>query len=373
MAAQPVSSFASAVEARLAAAGIELQGRWAHAGLWADTCARLDYIPVDYSAHMIDYQLAYWSGNGHPTEDASVVLLQDKQPCAVWPLSLRHDPAQGARLGSSGGMLLPPLFVAGLGQKTIKRMTTGCLEAVQSLCKISGQTDGESGIGFADCLGLGEWQHQWLAGGASASLSHQMFVDLKPTLAEIKSGFRKSYKSLVSAGNKLWDVQIIGEADPRQWEEFHQLHIAVAGRVTRSEASWQLQHEALAAGEAFLVRLRDGEGRMVGAGFFHLTRDEGLYAVGAYDRSLFAKPLGHVVQYHAIEEMKRRGLRWYRLGARPYPADVPTPSPKELEIGNFKQGFASHLFPFFNLRWSITPAAQDSPQHIPSKDPSHEQ
>jgi FemAB family protein len=373
MTAQPASSFASAVEAGLSAAGIELQPRYAQAGLWADTCARLDYIPVDYSIRMIDYQLAYWNGNGHPTEDASVVLLQDKQPCAVWPVSLRHDPEQGPRLGSNGGMLLPPLFVAGLAQKTIKRVTTACLEAVQSLCRLVGHTDVESGIGLADCQGLGEWHHQWLAGGASASLSHRMFVNLAPTLAEIKSGFRKSYKSLVSAGNKLWNVQTICEADPCQWEEFHKLHIAEAGRVTRSEASWQLQHEALAAGEAFLVRLRDGEGRMVGAGFFHLTRDEGLYAVGAYDRSLFTKPLGHVVQYHAIEEMKRRGLRWYRLGVRPYPADVPAPSPKELGIGHFKQGFASHLFPIFHLRWSSMPAPQESPQYMPSKDLGHEQ
>ena len=92
---------------------------------------------------------------------------------------------------------------------------------------------------------------------------------------------------------------------------------------------------------------------MVGGGLFHVTRDECEYAVGAYDRSLFDKPLGHVVQYHAIEEMKRRNIRWYKLGPRFYPADVPHPTQKELSIADFKQGFASHIFARFDIRHQI--------------------
>ena len=84
---------------------------------------------------------------------------------------------------------------------------------------------------------------------------------------------------------------------------------------------------------------------MVGAGLFNFTRDEGLYAIGAYDREQFDKPLGHVVQYYAIEELKKRDVRWYKLGARPYPTHFPVPSAKEISIGEFKQGFASHLLP----------------------------
>jgi len=61
---------------------------------------------------------------------------------------------------------------------------------------------------------------------------------------------------------------------------------------------------------AFSVYLRDTEGAMIGGGFFNFTRDEGVYSVGAYDRSLFDKPLGHVVQFRAIEELKSRGIRW---------------------------------------------------------------
>ncbi len=95
-------------------------------------------------------------------------------------------------------------------------------------------------------------------------------------------------------------------------------------------------------------------GQMVGGGFFSTSRDEGQYSVGAYDRSLFDKPLGHVVQYRAIEEMRGRGIRWYKLGARPYLSDIPIPTDKEMSISDFKQGFASHIFPRYCLKHSIT-------------------
>ena len=50
------------------------------------------------------------------------------------------------------------------------------------------------------------------------------------------------------------------------------------------------------------------------------------------------------MQARAIEEFKRRGLAWYRLGELKFASDRDEPSAKELSIGAFKQGFASHLY-----------------------------
>ena len=73
------------------------------------------------------------------------------------------------------------------------------------------------------------------------------------------------------------------------------------------------------------------------------------HAVAAYDRTLFDKPLGHVVQYRAIEEMKKRNISWYKIGVRPYGSDNPKPTEKEISIGEFKAGFSSHCFPHYRL------------------------
>ena len=110
------------------------------------------------------------------------------------------------------------------------------------------------------------------------------------------------------------------------------------------------------AGAAFFVYLRDpSDQRMVGGGLFQITRDECVYAVGAYDRDLFDKPLGHVVQYSAMEKAIALGLKWTKIGYRPFPGDLPAPSGKEISIGEFKQGFSTHTFPRFIFTHAINP------------------
>ena len=97
------------------------------------------------------------------------------------------------------------------------------------------------------------------------------------------------------------------------------------------------------SGHAFLVSLRNKEdARLVGGGFFEITRDEGSYSVAVYNRSLFAKPLGHVLQQLAIEHMKSCGLTWYRVGERIYSHTIPTPTKKEIDISFHKMGFTNY-------------------------------
>jgi FemAB family protein len=334
---------------------VDLKGSFRQPGNaeWEGTAVRADYLPVDYSIAMMDYQLCYWNGNAKPTSDLSLVLHHDNRPCALWPLSVSHGEEGGLLIGSSGGALRPPLFIAELAAKTVKSMTTKSLAALNRFCLENGISGWESAESFTDASGLSDWHDKAMQLGATATLRHELFIDLTRSLAEIKAGFRKSYKALITSGGKLWNVHLLTQADAALWDEFRCLHLSVAGRATRSLDSWEAQHQAIAVGGAFFVYLRDETGRMVGGGLFHVTRDECEYAVGAYDRSLFDKPLGHVVQYYAIEEMKRRNIRWYKLGPRFYPADVPHPTQKELSIADFKQGFASHIFARFDISYPV--------------------
>lgn len=337
----------------LDAAGLRAVLRAAEPGLWTETSLRLPYLPVSFSAAMIDYQLAYWSGNGVPIEDLSLILLHDNRPCGLWPLSVSRL-AEEPFLGASGLVLSPPLFVAHLPARSVKTLSAQCLEVARQLAKTLQLSCWQSGESFTDQKGLGEWHDRALRQGGRASLQHELYADLAPDLAAIKSTFRKSFKALVTSGAKHWQVALLAGEGKDIWEEYRLLHLAVSGRVTRSLESWEMQYRAILSGDAFLVYLRDDAGKMVGGGLFHVTRDEGLYAIGAYDRDLFDKPLGHVVQFRAIEEMKKRGVRWYKLGLRSYPADDPAPADKDLAIADFKQGFASHLFPRYVIQHRIS-------------------
>jgi FemAB family protein len=312
---------------------------------WDETLEALTHIPVSYSHAGIDYQLAYQRGNGGDWWDISIILHHDMRPCGVWPLSFSIK-GSDVEITSQGLPVVPPLFVKELTNKARKNLVKGCLNLLREFCRaceVSKCEFAESFSGQSE-LGLSEWHIQCMSAGASINLRHELFVDLSLELAEIKARFRRSYKSLVVSGMRIWKTDVMTEANQELWDEFRQFHLRVAGRVTRSAETWELQYQAIVDGKAFLVYLRNDSGDMVGGGFFNITRDEGVYAVGVYDRALFDKPLGHVVQYRAIEEMKMRGLRWYRIGFRPFPSEQPEPTEKEVSIGAFKQGFASHLF-----------------------------
>ncbi len=327
---------------------------------WDHTLSALYYIPVTYSSASIDYQLAYQRGHGGQWWDISLILYHDSRPCGVWPLSFSVKTGN-ASVTSHGFPVLPPLFVKGLADKSRKTLVKGCLNLLEELCragKIASWESAESFTGPSE-LGLSEWHHQSMRRGAKGLLRHELFVDLSLEIEAIKACFRKSYKALITSGTRRWQVDVIAEANPRVWNEFRELHLNVAGRATRSAETWELLHHAIIAGNALLVTLRNDCDDIVGGGFFNSSRDESVYSVGAFDRSLFDKPLGHVVQYRAIEEMKRRGLRWYKIGFRPYPCELPTPTEKEISIGEFKQGFATHLLSQYVLRYDLKPTNSD--------------
>lgn len=341
------------LDAALISVGLQARYRSDCPDVWRAVSSHVDYLPVTYSESSIDYEIAYWRGKGVNVSDASLVLYHDNRPFGIWPLSVSAGDV--VSLGSSGGSLLPPIFDRRLTQKSIKSLTGACLNLADEFCRISSAPGWESRELFSDRVGLGQWHEQSLQRGATVTLRHDIYVDLSPEIAVIKRSFRKSYKPLITSGRKLVDVGVLNGEGREIWDEFRLLHRAAAGRVTRSDESWQLQYRALLHGNAFLVYLRDHSGRMAGGAFFNTTRDEGYYQVGAYDRALFDLPLGHIVQCQAIEEMKHLGLRWYFIGARHYPGDQPSPTDKQTAIVQFQEGFASHHFPRFIVTRKITP------------------
>ncbi|CAN5832821.1 hypothetical protein BH11PSE12_BH11PSE12_00270 [soil metagenome] len=326
--------------------------------LWQEAWENQAFQSTHYAASMIDYQHVYLASNDQIFVDISMVLLNDGKPCAIWPLSLIYR--KNCKLTTYGSPVLPPFFVSNLSSRTIKKIIANGLKFIQILqnaLSIECLQISESSPPDTLANGLTEWHQQWLSLGASISVKHNLYVDLSLSLEEIKSKFRKSYRSLINVGQKLWSAHVMDSqcANEECWNEFKSLHRHVAGRVTRDDESWALQYQMIKNDEALLICLRDlsNENRLIGAGFFQMTRDSAQYAVAAYDRDLFDQPIGHIVQMRAIEQMKKRGIRWYEIGERMFPCDEPKPSEKELAISLFKQGFATHLLPkfFFDFRF----------------------
>ena len=313
---------------------------------WDGVVSGLRYVPCAYSLAMIEYQLAYLGSFDRAVINLSVILLHDHKRVGVWPVCLRCRANGEWSLGSNEGDVLPPLLSQNLADSSARKIHKSCFALLRSFeTRLPFPLFVEGREEFCDREGVSEWGSIWLRAGAMSQVEYDLFVDLSLPFAEIWSRIRRSYRSLIHTGERLWQVACVREPDEVVWQEFRDLHLAVAGRVTRNAESWRKQLEAIAQNAAFLVTLRNTEGRLVGAGLFHVSRQEGVYAVGAYDRKLFDKPLGHVVQIAAMREMQARGLRWYRIGTRPYPSSQPSPTEKELSIAEFKEGFSTHLMP----------------------------
>ena len=316
--------------------------------LWEETFNKLAYKPVLYLNSSLDYQLAYQSGHGGDWHDMSLIIYWDNKPVALWPLSYSFKDGQ-SKLTSQGLPVLPPVFAADCPAISRKRIIKSCQDMVNAIVVEAEMGSWVSGESFDESIGMSNWHIESMMRGASCQLRHELYLDLRLDLAEIKRNFRKSYKSLIVSGSRMWAVSVIDATNADIWQEFKELHLKVSGRVTRSDETWAIQHQNIAHQCAFLVFLRNADGHMVGGGLFSFTSDEGFYEVAAYDRTLFDKPLGHVVQYSAIEELKKRGVRWYKIGARHFISDDPRPTDKEISIAEFKQGFASHVFPYYYL------------------------
>jgi len=311
------------------------------------------YLPVDYSLGWVRYQSAYMAQSVAEYQACPVIIRHGDRSVGLWPVGIHRLESGAWTLGSNSEALLPPWFADGVGGRVQKDITKRCVAAVQAF--LSSHADQAVEIGTAapwQAVENETWVRAWLEAGSTTSNEFHLLVDLSLDLAQIHSHLRRRYRSYVNQGRRLWTVGIHEGQDSAPFlEAFRELHVQAAGRVTRGPETWTRQAEAILAREALLIDLRDASGALVGGGFFHYTRSEAFYGVGAYDRSLFDKPLGHLVQVAAIETFKTKGVRWYRVGTRRYPGESPPPSQKELQIAYFEEGFATHMLPRVAITW----------------------
>ena len=344
---------------KLSTNGIEFIPRKSNHKIWNEEFAKLDYQPIEYSADMIDYQNAYLAHNESNTYDLSIIILSGGKICGLWLLTALES-KECLRLTSSGQPVLAPLFLDSTTRKQRKKICSNAMNCLINISDMGFQgplVTCQGPIGINCDTVLTDWYRQGMEHNANVSVRHEMYIDLSLTLDEIRSYYRKSYKPFINKGLKEWESSILTSLniDKKKWNQFKHLHETASGRVTRNDSTWEKQYQMINSGRAFLVMLNDLNSKeFVGGGFFQTTRDEGLYSVGAYNRKLFDKPLGHVVQQIAINHMKSLGLKWYKIGERHYLNNSSDISKKEIDIAKFKEGFCTDMKCKFELSFTET-------------------
>ena len=286
----------------------------------------------EYLLQTIDYHFAYLE----TAEDCSIVIYEQQQPIAVWPLTLITN-NDDVILQSNCKAVLPPLINPNATKKQIKKIYQQCLTLMKAWYSNHSQSITLCYVPTEDVL----WQRTFATFIEKASYQQCLLNDLNGSLTDIQSNFRKSYRSLVNKGKTLWRYELYENMSDELLEQFRQFHIKVAGKETRNKLTWKTQQAMINSNEAFFIALYDKENAMVGAALFNLSPLQASYSVGVYERSLFDQPLGHIVQYVAIEHMLKLGVNRYYLGFRHHTFEQPSPNAKESSIGFFKEGFSN--------------------------------
>jgi hypothetical protein len=171
---------------------------------------------------------------------------------------------------------------------------------------------------------------------------YRYYVNLDNDLDKIKSDLRKSYRNLINKSLKTFTFKLYDASNTSDdvWASFKALHVSQAGKVTRSDDSWDLQHNIIKEDNGFLV-CAYLEKALVGCSFCAFSDVDSVYGSAAYDRDLFHLPLGHGCQWEAIKYLKQRGVCKYFLGA----AASDNLDKKVSNIEVFKRGFTSAVLP----------------------------
>ena len=317
-------------------------------------CARPEFAAIEAHPLSGTFGRAYYAAVfGERRADASFAVVEGDRPVVIVPCSMdeRELDYYGAPIR---------LFVAtGLNEGDASRAVNAAFAHLDTL---AGQ-GGIDHIRICDDASLGKLSlvgKQCLNRRATPVLRLTGLCTLERGEAGMREGLRKSFQSLINWGKRNLTIESVSAGNPNRerFDRYREFHATIAGRVTRSERSWDAMFDWIAAGhgELLLGFLAGGElvtGTMVVDG-----TKTAYYASGVYDRDRFDQPLGHWPLWLAMLNSAARGMRKFELGDLPLPDSA---SEKEFAIGYFKRGFATSIET--SIAWTWTPAGNaDQPQ-----------
>ncbi len=316
--------------------------------------SKLEWLPSTYTHGTIKYFEQRTIDTNKDFENCSFIYLQDKEPIACFI---------GVRIVQEGKVDIcayePPCIILIDDNNFTKMQSKLFVSEVEKIIK-----DVNGTFYYKDFLldgSLSILSKYLLSKGAISTPRFSMFIDLDASERKLKSNIRKSYKSLISWGERELTPKIF-DASNVTWElmnDFRLLHIKESGKETMSELSWKKRLDTVKRDEAFIV-LGYYHAKLVTAGFFPTSSSHCYYGSSASRRDLFDKPLFHAILWKAILHAKKIGCSGFEVGDQIYLsyAKENSLSMKEQNINKFKAGFGGKVRVFLNLELNMKMKAQ---------------
>nr|NQU89517.1 GNAT family N-acetyltransferase [Bacteroidota bacterium] len=156
----------------------------------------------------------------------------------------------------------------------------------------------------------------------------------------IKRGAKKGIS--VKAFNRDYNYAQLEEL----FHQYQHVHYQAAGRITRSQGTWDAMYEAAVSGKGSLFvsymgntpisYLYCGEFSCMAFGFSQAN-------VELYEKEFSPR---HLLEWEAIRYYKKKGFKYYEIGERFYgPGLFKIPSDKEISISVMKERYGGFFLP----------------------------
>lgn len=181
--------------------------------------------------------------------------------------------------------------------------------------------------------------------GYSTILQDTQVIDLRLPQERLWDSVRKGHKACIRAGGRMFEVRALGkDATDEDFRAYQDLHALAAGRVTRSQETFDMMRNWLHTGQAILMAATS-EGIYSGFAYFIVSKKGGYYASACRHPNLPANsPVGHVLIWNAILTLQRQGVEILEMGPQTYVV-TPDATSKTIGISHFKRGFGGVAIP----------------------------
>ena len=294
-------------------------------------------IPLRYEPSVIEYYRRYFpSGANSKVTDLALPNVN-----GYWPMAISEIGSINY-LSTNGSCVFPPIFSSDLSSKVQAKLARMCFDLLTEISRTSREFEiGELEV-HQDHLGsVHIWQECILEEKLDFDFYLDNVLDLRNPYSQIINNFSDSTRYDIRKGSEKFIYRIPSiEEISTDFDRYRALHLEVAGRITRSPITWEMQKSRLQQDEALLILAEDVDnGNLISGSYFEFNGYEAIYASSATNRSYFNTSVNHGMQALAIESFVDRGILYYLLGEQFSPAKT---DEKNQNIPKFKARFASH-------------------------------
>jgi hypothetical protein len=276
-------------------------------------------------------------------DDLSFLIIRENKPIAI--CILFHENIEGNPTFTDFGSYLPaPIICKSINLKDRKKVQNMCFKKIDELAT---ERNIKKVMFRADALTEIQPYNFLLNYNYLDTSTNTCLLNLRNPLTDLWSKIRKSYKSLINNGKKKFEVVIIDHMnlDHKIFNLHKELHCKTAGRMTRSDETWDLQFELIKNDNAILIGLKDSD-NFVGFSYFAHSHLKAFYGNSSDDPDYNSNiPLEHTIIWAAVEYYSNRKYEILELGYQHFGQQVfDHPTEKDIKISFFKRGFSDWIY-----------------------------